>query len=83
MPALFPSTQLNLASISDDLLVGADAISTFIYGSPTYKRRVYRLFERGEWPFVFRLGRRLTARKSTAIQYLADQERASLEMDVG
>ncbi|MBS0233484.1 MAG: DNA-binding protein [Proteobacteria bacterium] len=62
-----------LCSIADDLLEGADAIATFIYGSPQKRRKVYHLAQTSNLP-VFRFGAVLCARKSRILEWIESQE---------
>ena len=61
--------------LADDLLVGAMAIATFVFGraEAAERRRVYWLAETDELP-VFRLGSMICARKSTLLQHIAERE---------
>ena len=60
-------------NLSDDLLQGADEIAAFIGCN---RRRAFYLAERGLVPII-RIGKRLTARKSTIRRYIADLEKAA------
>ena len=60
----------------DELLQGAEQIALFLFGNKRYRRKVYHLVEKGKLP-VIRLGG-ITARKSTLMDYLGDQEQQSL-----
>ena len=60
-------------NLSDDLLQGADEIAAFIGSN---RRRVFYLAERGLMPII-RIGKRLTARKSTIRRHIADLEKAA------
>lgn len=59
-----------------DLLHGADDIAEFLYGDRKYRRRVYHLVETRQIP-VFRLGGRLTARRSTLVHAFEKLEGAA------
>lgn len=62
-------------TIADDLLRGADAIATFVFGSPKHRRKVYYYASdaRTRMP-VFRIGATICARKSTLLEWIAEQE---------
>lgn len=64
-------------SPATDLLIGASAISLFLYGSSAKRRQVYHLYEKGNLP-GFRLGGLLVARKSTLLSFLEAKERTAL-----
>jgi hypothetical protein len=64
-------------SPAEDLLIGASAISEFLYGTSKKRRTVYYLAEIGALP-AFRWGGQLTARKSTLLDFLATRERKAL-----
>lgn len=64
--------------LHDDVLHGAGAIATFLYGDPKYRRRVYHLIEKGELP-VFRLARVVCARKSMLLAQIEEQERRAIK----
>jgi hypothetical protein len=60
-----------------DLLVSAEAISTFLYGTPDKARSVYHLVETSNTLPAFRLGSKLAALKSTIrATFWARQRRA-------
>lgn len=59
--------------LADDMLRGADAIATFIFGTPGSRRKIYYLAETSHLP-VFRLGSVLCARRSVLMQWIAGQE---------
>jgi hypothetical protein len=67
------------ASLADDVLRGAGQIATFLFGEVTARRRVYDLADSGALP-VFRLGTTICARRSTLLDWIAEQERASREV---
>ncbi|MEI6560262.1 MAG: hypothetical protein WCO00_17830 [Rhodospirillaceae bacterium] len=52
---------------------GAGEASQVLYGSDKYKRRVYRLAEKGAIP-VFKVGGTLCARRSTLLAWVEAQE---------
>ena len=58
--------------LADDLLEGADEIATFMGWS---RRRVFYAAERKLIP-IFRIGNRLSARKSTLRRHVEDLEHA-------
>src|SRR5258708_1074308 len=60
-------------SIADDLLEGADAIATFLFGQEGSRRKVYYLAECTKLP-IFRLGSVLCARKSVLLRWISGQE---------
>ena len=59
--------------LADDILEGADAIATFLFGAKGTRRRVYYLVESSRLP-VFRFGSMLCARKSVLLKYISGQE---------
>ena len=63
--------------LHEDMLQGADAISEFMFGDASKRRRVYWLAERGNLP-VFRLGNCLCARRSKILEYIESQEAANV-----
>ena len=65
-------------TLATDVLRGAKQISTFLYGSPDDRRKVYHLAETNRIP-VFRLGAALCARKSKLIEHIEEQERQCAE----
>lgn len=62
-------TEMPLAS---DILFGAEAIATFMFGTSEQRRRVYNLAD-GGLP-VFRLGTMICARKSVLLTWIEAQE---------
>jgi hypothetical protein len=64
-------------TLADDLLVGAGAISQFLFGTAGRRRSVYHLSEKGVLP-GFKWGGVLVARKSTLREFLAAREREAL-----
>jgi hypothetical protein len=64
------------SELRDDLLEGADAIATFIFGDKSKRRRVYHLLDRLP---VFRLGNTICARKSSLIAMIEAQEKGAIE----
>jgi hypothetical protein len=72
-----PSPAPDFAS---DLLRGADEIAEFLFGDPGQRRKVYHLAEHSRLP-VFRLGSVLHARRSTLLEYIAQQERRGWQRD--
>lgn len=69
-----PSDQPDL---SDDLLVGANAIAEFMFGDSRKRRQVYHLAHSGQLP-IFKLGAILCARKSRLLETIKKrEERAS------
>jgi hypothetical protein len=65
-----PSLPFELA---DDILRGADEIAEFLFGSRSYRRKVYYLAACTKLP-VFRLGTKLCARRSVLLGWIAAQE---------
>ncbi len=65
-----PSDQPDL---SDDLLVGANAIAEFMFGDPHKRRQVYHLAQTGQLP-IFKLSANLCARKSRLLDWIEEQE---------
>ena len=65
-----PSQQRTPAEDAD-LLLGADAIAAFLGIAP---RQVYRIRQRRELP-IFKLRRKMAARRSTLVAVLARKER--------
>ncbi len=57
-----------------DLLQGAEAIATFLYGDPGSRRKVYHLAATSNLP-VFKLGAMLCARRSVLLHWIESQER--------
>jgi hypothetical protein len=71
------------ASLADDLLEGAEAIATFMYGDPRLVRSVYRLSTEVSTehraPF-FKMGNNtLCARKSTLLAWITAKEKAQFQ----
>ena len=63
-------------TLGDDLLHGADAIARFVFGDAKHRRKVYYLT--GEAPRGmphFKMGSVICARKSTLLNWIAQQER--------
>ena len=67
---------MSIISISSDLLSGADQIAEFLYGDTKKRRKVYHLTESKVLP-TFHMGSTICARKSTLLQWIAEQERAA------
>lgn len=63
-------------ALSIDILRGADQIAGFMFGDVKMRRQVYHLAERNKLP-VFRMGSIICARKSTILQWIAEQEKAA------
>ena len=59
--------------LAEDVLHGAEEIADFLFGDRRLRRKVYYLAESSRLP-VFRYGARLNARRSTLLQWIADQE---------
>ncbi len=63
------------ANLADDLLRGADAIATFVFGSTKHRRKVYYYASDAKVRMpVFRIGNVICARKSTLIEWIERQE---------
>jgi hypothetical protein len=67
-------------ALSDDLLVGADAVAKFLFGARETprkgRRKIYNL--RGQLP-LFNIGAAICGRKSTLIEYVRIQEAAAAQ----
>lgn len=61
------------APLSDDLLIGADAIAAFVYGDTQQRRKIYHLAQTNRIP-VFKLGSSVCARRSTLLRWIEQQE---------
>ena len=61
--------------LHNDLMIGADAISEFMFGDATEgnKRRVYHAADKLGLP-CFKMGGSLCARRSTILRWIADKE---------
>lgn len=59
--------------LADDLLQGADAIASFLYGDPKKRNKVYHLARINGIP-TFNLGALVCARKSTLLEWIKSQE---------
>jgi hypothetical protein len=70
--------ELEDEDLATNLAIGADKISTLLYGSQQFRRRVYHLAETGNLPH-FTLGGKLHVRKSTLLAFIWAQE--SRQMD--
>ena len=71
------TTSTDAATIGDDLLHGAEAIATFIFGSEKHRRKVYYFANEAKvrrMP-MFRIGNVICARKSKLIEWIEAQER--------
>jgi hypothetical protein len=60
-------------ALATDLLRGADEIAEFVFGDPQQRRSIYHLAATSRLP-VFRLGSLLCARRSTLLEWIAEQE---------
>ena len=63
--------------LADDLLMGAAAISTFMFGAADQRRRIYWMADVGQLP-VFRIGSILCARKSSILKTVELHESAAI-----
>jgi hypothetical protein len=68
--------RVSAAPIAGDMLYGADAIATFLFGDRKHRRRVYNLVDGNGLP-VFRIGVNICARKSVLLDWIAAQERGN------
>jgi hypothetical protein len=59
-------------ALATDLLRGADEIAEFLFGDKQQRRKVYHLAN-SRLP-TFRLGSLLCARRSTLLEWIAEQE---------
>jgi hypothetical protein len=64
-------------TLADDLLQGAAAVSTFIFGDPKQRRRIYWLAENRSLP-LFKIGETVCGRRSTLREWISQQERAGI-----
>lgn len=64
----------NPNNLSEDLLIGADAIADFLFGDPNKRRQVYHLAQTNQLP-IFKLGASLCARRSTLLSCIQDKEK--------
>ena len=63
-------------TLSDDLLHGADEIAKFMFGDVKHRRKVYYLTgEATKGLPYFKMGSLICARKSTILNWIAQQER--------
>lgn len=69
--------------LANDLLHGADEIARFIYGQPaddkaaeSNRRRVYHAADKHGLP-TFKIGGSITARRSTILKWIEQQEQAA------
>jgi hypothetical protein len=62
-----------------DLLDGSDEIAEFLYGDRKKRRKVYHLASetKGHKIPIFRMGSTICARRSTLLQWIADQEKVA------
>ncbi len=57
----------------EDKLEGAEAIAEYLFGDPAERTKVYTLVHEAKIP-VFRMSRKLCARKSTLMRWIEQQE---------
>jgi hypothetical protein len=68
-------TTTDNTSIATDLLRGADAIATFVFGDAKHRRKIYYYSSDAKIRMpVFRIGNVICARKSTLIDWIEQQE---------
>ena len=68
--------RIDAPEFSNDLLIGAEAIATWLFGSPE-RRRLYHLIETSRGIPTFRLGSKIAAQKSIMrAAFWAQQKRA-------
>ena len=65
----------NPNNLSEDLLVGADAIADFLFGDPSKRRQVYHLAQTNQLP-IFKLGASLCPRRSTLLGCIQVKEKS-------
>ena len=63
------------AELAEDILYGAGAIASFLFGDASQRSRVYYLCANDQLP-IFRIGSRIAARKSTLREWVGEQERS-------
>jgi hypothetical protein len=61
--------------LSGELLEGAGALAVFLYGSFKERRKIYPLVKGQRLP-IFRIGKKICARKSTLRAWVIEQEKA-------
>ena len=72
-----PATGELCPTLADDLLRGADAIATFVFGNVKHRRKVYYYATDAKLRMpVFRIGAIICARKSTLLEWIEQQEAA-------
>ena len=74
MPEVSDILASSASPLSEELLEGAGAIAAFMFGDFEARRKVYNLVEQQRLP-IFRLGKRICARKSTLQCWIVDQEK--------
>lgn len=67
------ATGTDVQSDQMDLLVGAEAIATFMFGNAGLARRVYHIWENHHLP-AFKVGQTLWARKSAILTWVKAKE---------
>jgi hypothetical protein len=68
--------------LDDDLEIGAEAIAQNIFKGRVRPRQVYRMAERGDWPF-FRILNKLAARPSAMRAEMARREAEAIRRQGG
>ncbi|CBS87017.1 hypothetical protein [Azospirillum lipoferum] len=74
-----PAAQLAPPTLADDILQGADSIAKFM---GVTRRQAYHFVADGRIP-TFRIGAIICARKSTILNWIADQERHATSSAIG
>ena len=74
------STSPTTPTLGDDLLCGAGAIASFVFGDTKHRRKVYYLTgdARNGMPY-FKIGSITCARKSTLLSWIEEQEELKIK----
>lgn len=75
------NASLRIPPLRGDTLRGAAAIAEFLFGDPTLRRSIYHHIEHHRLP-VFRIGRCICARRSSLSEWVHEQERAAIAIEV-
>ncbi len=67
------------AGISDDMLLGTEAIAKWLLGDGAEARKIYGMAEAGRLP-CFKIGKRICARKSVLLRWIEQQERGPVAL---